>query len=252
MSGWPGALLHLRHVAGDAGRRAARVAARALLLGGVDDAVLALLPHVDLLVVGPHVAGAAGRRLHGLLGREGVTRVAAVALADRAVGAHVADVVAALAHLVALRLGHDLVARGGGHAGPALGVFVHVGARGVLVRELRVLIRVTAGLGAGARRHAALRGVDRRVIRAVARDAGHSGARHGPVRDTASQDRAGARCGNPGIRPACTWPRPPAITPHSPSASQRKRDQQNVRLIGAPLPADSVRRKYLPSEQRRN
>ena len=126
VSGWPApfsssGMWQVTHV----GARL-RVAARALLLRRVDDAVLALLPHVDLLVVRAHVAGAARGRLHGLLGREGVARVAAVALAHRAVGADVADVVAALAHLVALLLGHDLVARGGGHARPADRVLVDV------------------------------------------------------------------------------------------------------------------------------
>ena len=164
------AVLHLRLVAGHAGRRPVRVAAHALLLGRVDDAVLALLVHVDLLVVGPHVAGAAGDRLHRLLGGEHVSRVAGVALAHRAVIVGVADVVAALAHLVALGLGHDLVPRPREHARPALGVLVDVGPGAVLDGELRVLVGMAVGARAGG--DLALGGRDDEMVGAVAVDAG--------------------------------------------------------------------------------
>src|SRR5450830_1035461 len=171
----------LGHVADDAAGRAAWVAAGALLLGGVHHAVLALLPHVDLLVVGAHVAGPAGLGLLLLGCRERVARVAGVALAHRTVGGDVADVVAALAHFVPLGLRHDRVARRRGHLGPPDGVLVRVGAGGVLVRELGVLIRVTALLGARAGGDLATGCVDGAVIGAVTAHAGDALAGHDAV-----------------------------------------------------------------------
>ena len=64
------------------------------LLGREHDAVLRLVVDLELRVIGPHVALAAGRRQASDLDRGGVPRMAGGAAADRAVRVRLADAVA--------------------------------------------------------------------------------------------------------------------------------------------------------------